>query len=348
MKRKLTVASIIAVILMGSSIMASDGVKVLVEGNELAFDQPPVIEEGRTLVPFRAIAEATGATVDWDNDSQTVTCSLGNKIVQLTINSNKMITSEGEITLDVPAKIINSRTMVPLRALSESLGAKVDWDGATSTVNISMAQNVITEETISSDQNNITEKTITKEVKSGQNTVFTISATYPVFEGNGEGLKAVNKAIEEDAQNRLALAESELAPIALDYAVEGESTDWSSHIKYNVKSSQGSVISIYIVNDYYLGGAHPNVELSSLTFNVTTGEKMTADDFVADALNKGKEGIRAMAEAEPDKYLFYDDESFSLSEENWYVEDGEMVFFVEPYEIAPYAVGIVEYRMILQ
>ena len=115
----------------------SDGVEVYLNGDLLEFDQKPVIDNGRTLVPMRAIFEALGMEVEWDGGLQRITASdwSGTQITMY-INENKMYVNALPVYLDVPPKVIGSRTMVPVRAISESFGADVEWDGYTSSVYI--------------------------------------------------------------------------------------------------------------------------------------------------------------------------------------------------------------------
>ena len=113
---------------------ADDTIKVTVDGVMVDFDQPPIIENGRTLVPLRAIFEAMGATVEWDEDSQTVTSVLGDITISLQIGSDILYRNGEAITLDVPALIVGGRTLVPARAVAESFGAAVDWVEQTRTV----------------------------------------------------------------------------------------------------------------------------------------------------------------------------------------------------------------------
>lgn len=93
--------------------------------------QKPVIVDGRTLVPLRAIFEAMGAEVNWDNNTQTVTATRNGTAISLAIGSDKLYVNGEERTLDVPAQLINGSTMVPVRAVAESFNCEVDWnDGA--------------------------------------------------------------------------------------------------------------------------------------------------------------------------------------------------------------------------
>ncbi len=98
------------------------------------FDQLPIIENGRTLVPLRAIFEKIGADVEWNGDTQTVTATKGDISISLTINSTTAIKNGQNIALDVPAKIVSGRTLVPVRFVSDCFGVNVEWDGATQTV----------------------------------------------------------------------------------------------------------------------------------------------------------------------------------------------------------------------
>ncbi len=106
-------------------------ISVLFDGKRIAFDQLPVIENGRTLVPLRAIFEKIGATVEWDGDTQTVIAKSteNGTIIRLTIDSTTALVNGEQVPLDVPAKIINGRTLVPVRFVSDCFGVGVDWNG---------------------------------------------------------------------------------------------------------------------------------------------------------------------------------------------------------------------------
>ncbi len=109
-------------------------ITVMLDGKRLPFDQHPIIENGRTLVPLRVIFEALGAYVKWDPDTQTITATKGIKTVILQIGSAQMTVNDTVKVLDVPAKLLNGRTLVPVRAVSEAFGCNVDWDETTKTV----------------------------------------------------------------------------------------------------------------------------------------------------------------------------------------------------------------------
>jgi len=113
---------------------------IYVDGEKLVTDVEPFIEEDRTMVPMRAIFEAVGASVTWDQDTQTV-ISIKNdeatqNVVVLQIGNTSAFVNSESVALDVPAKVINDRTFVPLRFVMESLNANVDWDPDTFTVTV--------------------------------------------------------------------------------------------------------------------------------------------------------------------------------------------------------------------
>ena len=118
------------------AIAKIDPVTVNVSGKNVIFDQNPVSKDGRTLVPLRAIFEALGATVDWDGNTQTITSTFLNTTIKLTVGTNKMYVNGQEVILDVPAEVINNRTLVPVRAISQAFGFSVEWDSNTRTVYI--------------------------------------------------------------------------------------------------------------------------------------------------------------------------------------------------------------------
>lgn len=96
-------------------------------------DAPPIIVSDRTLVPLRAIAEAFNAQVNWNPDTKQVTVAIGDKTILLTIGNPKASVNGQPVYIDpqnpqVVPIISNSRTMVPLRFIAETMGATVEWD----------------------------------------------------------------------------------------------------------------------------------------------------------------------------------------------------------------------------
>ncbi|GAX92047.1 copper amine oxidase N-terminal domain-containing protein [Effusibacillus lacus] len=111
-------------------------ITVWLDGEPLSFDQPPIKTKDRVLVPLRVIFEKLGSKVEWEGSTQTVTAVKGKTTVTLQVGS-KVARKDGKsIPLDVEPITLNDRTLVPVRFVSEALGAKVEWDGAANRVDI--------------------------------------------------------------------------------------------------------------------------------------------------------------------------------------------------------------------
>ncbi len=110
---------------------------VIILDKPVKFDTPPVIKSGRTLIPVRGVAASLGAEVAWNAETNTVTITKGDNVIEFVINDDMMKINGKSKKLDVPAQIVNKRTVVPLRALIESMDLGVEWDETTETVVIS-------------------------------------------------------------------------------------------------------------------------------------------------------------------------------------------------------------------
>jgi len=146
------------VLVIGGSMAASSiqearadrTVAVVLDGNALNFDVPARIINSRAMVPYRGIAEAMGAEVIWNQEQQEITMYLNNSYAVMHVNDplmtfgqfsicdagNTVFETTLESVMDSPPVIVNDRTFVPLRAISESLGAVVNWDPGTFTASI--------------------------------------------------------------------------------------------------------------------------------------------------------------------------------------------------------------------
>lgn len=103
-------------------------IKAMVNNNEVPFDVPPRIINGRVLIPVRSVFEHMGAKVTWEQSTGTITISKNSTIIKLTVGSNMAFAGANQLPLDVPATIVSGRTMVPIRFIAENLGLNVTWD----------------------------------------------------------------------------------------------------------------------------------------------------------------------------------------------------------------------------
>ena len=109
-------------------------IRVTVDRKEVSFDTPPVMEQDRVLVPLRAVAEAMGAEVTWTEETQTAAAERDGIRISLPIGESAATVGEETVPLDVPTRVWQDRTYVPVRFFAEAFGAKVNWEDASKTV----------------------------------------------------------------------------------------------------------------------------------------------------------------------------------------------------------------------
>jgi len=142
MKKLLSIALVLClstVFIADARSLSGEKIAVELDGKPIEFDVNPEIIDGRTMVPLRKIFEAIGARVKWNDETKTVTARKNSKTITLSIDSADLEIDKGKtddagnpvtetIKLEVPARIVSGRTLVPARAVSESFGLNVDWD----------------------------------------------------------------------------------------------------------------------------------------------------------------------------------------------------------------------------
>ncbi len=122
----------------------AEKVTLVVEDEELNnLPMPPVIFQNLTLVPAREVFEKLGAEVLWDSLNYEVTVNYNKNKLVLKINDKNALLNDNNISMDLAAKIINNKTMIPLRFVSENLGFDVNWDSASRTASVNSVKNLI-------------------------------------------------------------------------------------------------------------------------------------------------------------------------------------------------------------
>jgi hypothetical protein len=282
MKKNLIAISIVAAMAasMGTAALASDDVTVVVNGETIDFtgDQAPVIVDERTLVPFRAVFEKLGAKVEWFDDIQTCEATFGSITVSLAIGSNTMYVGDGTtVEVDVPAQIMNERTMVPIRVISEGIGATVGWDDATRTVTVDAPEP--SSEFPAEITNTTASSSVTNEEKG-----ITVKFDYPVVSDEYTAADKLNKTILED-----------ITSIAQQTADEYAGDLKELNITYTLNSNEGGVFEVlYIINDDEM--------IFKPSYSTATGAALDEDYLektydIGSAEEKGYEMLTYTAEA---------------------------------------------------
>ena len=115
----------------GEEIVLIPVENINVKNKDIKFDTPPVIKQGRTLIPVRAITQGFGATLEWNQEDQKITIVKDDIEIILQIDSNIAIVNGEEVEIDAPSSIYSNRTYVPLRFISETFGLDVEYDEET-------------------------------------------------------------------------------------------------------------------------------------------------------------------------------------------------------------------------
>lgn len=235
MKKKLSLimAAALAVSAMSIGVNGedlSDTITLTAFGQEVECDQPPIIFDGRTLIPLRAAAEAVGAEVNWDNDEKAAIVENSDLQIKLVIGENKVSVKDnatGEVTdteIDVPAQVVNDRTMVPVRIIAETLNLNVDWDSDTKTVAISLKDDSDKAEETTAEQ--ISEETTDTVV---EDSTETTTAQVKVIKAGADYSKNAEGKIV--ATDKVTVDDKDLLTIKIKYDEIAGNTAYNNYMK---------------------------------------------------------------------------------------------------------------------
>jgi hypothetical protein len=129
MRYRVMLLAAAAVAWAAGAALAAQPIGVVINDQPQYYDVPPMMVNGRVMVPMRGIFEALGAQVSWDGAQRTVTAARGESQMRLTVGNQWAMVNGKTTMLDTPPRMEQSRVLVPLRFVSESLGAEVKWDG---------------------------------------------------------------------------------------------------------------------------------------------------------------------------------------------------------------------------
>ena len=320
-----------------------DRLNVFYNDEIIPFDVEPIIEDGRTLVPLRAIFETMGCAVNYAelDGKQIVYAHRAGDSLSLTIGENKMYFNDKEIALDVPAKIKNGRTLVPLRGISEAFECEVHWYGDTKTIYIyspaSAYVNSVEKiaETITDDKGNVLIEAV---------------AYYPVFENPTEMpcLDAINTDYKWDADKFIEEARAKKEDALL---LKEQMGDAFTPFVYELTFQQTYSIWGYLsfINYKYvdIGGAHPSTIMESRTYSTSLDGEMSVSEVIdEDELNVSLTEfvtnlfVDKLKEIDAETYT-YDYVKEYLGYLQFYLTKNSLVLYFNQGDLAPYALGVI-------
>lgn len=141
---------------------AAKEVKIEIDGKAMVpKDMPAVIIDGRTILPMRQIAQELGCEVNWNEAAKQIYVMRGSDIIVFTVDSKTGYENGKEFTMDVPATIVNDRTMLPVRALADALHLNIKWDDPNRIVSIQSGDTVVKDEPKAPESGQTTTGTLT-------------------------------------------------------------------------------------------------------------------------------------------------------------------------------------------
>ncbi len=322
-----------------------DKITVLLDGTELLFDVEPVMEDERVLVPFRGILEALGCSVRYTvtDGKALVTAYKGDEDVMLYIGENIMYANSQMVELDVGARILKDRTLVPLRVVSSAFGADVKWDGETQTVIINSKQG----------EHYIGAITENREIKNDKNDVLVnITVSHPVIKNaeNDDFIESINKEYMAEADTALNETSEQEEAARLHYTNANNSfAPYELMYTYVTDYDKSGLLSITSYTYSYWGGAHGTTILRSNVYDLTSKKKLNLTNI----LNCTDEELDSLVIEKFSEYFlaeggeaFLDEWGESIKENVKNVkfrltENGVLLYF-DVYAIAPYAFGTPE------
>lgn len=163
---------------------AAKEVKIEIDGKAMVpKDMPAVIIDGRTMLPMRQIAQELGCEVNWNEAAKQIYVMRGSDIIVFTVDSKTGYENGKKFTMDVPATIVNDRTMLPVRALADALHLNIKWDDPNRIVSIQSGDTVVKDEPKAPESGQTTTGTLTgiqtPSAKDADQT-FTIQADGPM------------------------------------------------------------------------------------------------------------------------------------------------------------------------
>ncbi len=325
----------------------ADRIDVYYNNEIMSFDVEPIIGNGRTLVPFRAIFEIMGCAVYYSekDGKQIVSAHRGEDSLSLTIGENRMYFNGEEIGLDVPAKIKDGRTLVPVRAITEAFRCEVLWDDNTKTVSIYSPAGHF----------NIKAQKLAETVKDDKgNVLIEAVAYYPVIENtykipfvdevnedykwNAEQfIKSAKEKKDEAAYLRNEMGADKFTPFVFELTFEE---------KYNVFG----ILSVTCYKYMNVGGMHPTTEMESMSFNVGVEEELSVsavidEDALDESLGEYITNLFADKLKELEIQTDMDDMNEFVYEHigyiQFYLKPNSLVLYFNQGEVFPYALGVI-------
>lgn len=337
--------------------------QVSVNSIGLLTDSPPFILNDYTYVPFRAIAESLGCDVGYDDATQTVTITGHGITLSLTIDSRQAVVNGKPVTMAAPAVVVNDRTMVPVRFVCETFKSEVRWqEGYESEYGVSDNKVMIYSEfpsTVKPLGVGVSSRCFSYYSALGQNPYYdyeqSVSYDYIIPQFSGMGDASYQAVLNAQMLAKYLNADTEARENEREQRADAQGLDesdvyyytYSNELSYRVSGVRGNILEITLESYEYLGGAHGMPFI--YTYNIDTarsktlqlGDLFTNASYKQTLINK-MNAIRLKGGED----MEYVEEVVELPPDNsFYFTDDALIIYYEPYELASYARGFVEFSV---
>lgn len=340
--KKIILGSLLA-LCIAVPALAHPPITVYVDQQKVAFaDQAPVIVDDRTLVPMRKIFEAMDADVTWDEPSQTITSTRGSDVVTMTIGQ-KQVYKNGKVvyTMDVPAQIMQDRTMVPIRAVAVAFDANVAWDGINYVIDITTGGSAAASGNYS------------KQIHADDGTLLaTVSLTYSPLTSNSTAANKINKSVYDQISQKASVVTVQMETAAKAAYTKNPASFQPYYYMgtYQAKGEGSDFASVVLEERTFMGGTETKT-LSADTYNMKNGNDAVLTDIVTDSKkeleNLMEKGFSALIDQNPD--AFYSDAKDrldkNLDEVGFYLDKNTVVFYLNSGIIAPESAGVIAFSV---
>ena len=340
--KKIILGSLLA-LCIAVPALAHPPITVYVDQQKVAFaDQAPVIVDDRTLVPMRKIFEAMDADVTWDEPSQTITSTRGSDVVTMTIGQ-KQVYKNGKVvyTMDVPAQIMQDRTMVPIRAVAVAFDANVAWDGINYVIDITTGGSAAASGNYS------------KQIHADDGTLLaTVSLTYSPLTSNSTAANKINKSVYDQISKKASVVTIQMETAAKAAYTKNPASFQPYYYMgtYQAKGEGSDFASVVLEERTFMGGTETKT-LSADTYNMKNGNDAVLTDIVTDSKkeleNLMEKGFSALIDQNPD--AFYSDAKDrldkNLDEVGFYLDKNAVVFYLNSGIIAPESAGVIAFSV---